>query len=600
MDWFAALLARNHARLREGLPIHKRSRDVDGLTALHLAASYGDIDAVEILAPEESTLLDAAGETALIRAIRSSHIRVVHMLASLEAKVPTRDGKTALQITLELRSLEYMQAVVPFSDNEYLPAIDRPSSALHHAVLLNLPYAIPIFAMHFSLSLDEFNFCLGAAKSAPDCLTLLNIHRADLLQEKCARCGKQAASVAELELKLESRDERYISLQNEITQLKQAILRKHCSIGTCVECRATIVRSAVTRDQNTCTLCKPMMSIEAACSAHLPSYDALRNALDKTLGAYLALKAQASDIEASDALAALKALSLQLTTESLSELDKEAFLSAIRGLVQMTAERTSLGLSGSITAPDPTNVDRLTEVEYKYTVLQHALEELRTGWPTTLMKVAAEGSDEGVKKHLFLAGLQDNEGKTALMFAAEAGHLECVRQLIEKEGRMRDNQGRTALMYATAHNRIECCHTLLKVEGRFSTNSQHRYKGTTALMVAARNNFTDLVKLLVVEEGAITRDDGVTALMQAAQANAVDSIKLLLTKEARRSTNDEFIHGPGYTALMFAVSNGNYEVARILAKHEGTMQLPNGNYASTLTNDPQLRLELLRYEGHTD
>lgn len=127
------------------------------------------------------------------------------------------------------------------------------------------------------------------------------------------------------------------------------------------------------------------------------------------------------------------------------------------------------------------------------------------------------------------------------------------------------------------------------------TNSKHRHKGTTALMVAARANDVELVKILMDKEANLTRDDGVTALMQAAQANACDCLRLLAPKEAGRCTNDEFLYGHGYTALMFAASNGNLDSVKVLVHQEATARLADGRQAIDLASDKAVINELAKH-----
>jgi len=44
--------------------------------------------------------------------------------------------------------------------------------------------------------------------------------------------------------------------------------------------------------------------------------------------------------------------------------------------------------------------------------------------------------------------MQDNTGKTALMYAAKEGYLECAKILVPIEAGMKTNNGWTAMMYA--------------------------------------------------------------------------------------------------------------------------------------------------------
>ena len=103
-----------------------------------------------------------------------------------------------------------------------------------------------------------------------------------------------------------------------------------------------------------------------------------------------------------------------------------------------------------------------------------------SGRDTPLMRAASDGNTARLRSLLDtrneLLGLQNKPGKTALMLAAERGHCECVRALLQEVG-------------ATTRS------------------------GTTALMLAVRARHQLIIELLAPLEGALS---GMTALMQAA------------------------------------------------------------------------------------
>ena len=50
--------------------------------------------------------------------------------------------------------------------------------------------------------------------------------------------------------------------------------------------------------------------------------------------------------------------------------------------------------------------------------------------------------------------MKDKDGQTALINAAENGHTECVKLLLDFEAGMRDNRGETAMMKLTGKGEI--------------------------------------------------------------------------------------------------------------------------------------------------
>ncbi len=92
--------------------------------------------------------------------------------------------------------------------------------------------------------------------------------------------------------------------------------------------------------------------------------------------------------------------------------------------------------------------------------------------------------------------LQDNEGKTALMYAAELGLLLSVDFFLTNgaDPDLQDNNGRTALMYAI--RRYENIDTVrLLLVARANVNLQDN-EGKTALWLARNKGYTDIERLL--------------------------------------------------------------------------------------------------------
>ena len=91
-------------------------------------------------------------------------------------------------------------------------------------------------------------------------------------------------------------------------------------------------------------------------------------------------------------------------------------------------------------------------------------------------------------------------------------------------------------------------------------NTKDRF-GNTALMLAARNDYLDIVKLLINKETNLTakNNDGNTALMMAVRRGYLGIVNLLIDKGADINAKDN----DGETALMYAVEMSNLDMGNL-------------------------------------
>lgn len=157
---------------------------------------------------------------------------------------------------------------------------------------------------------------------------------------------------------------------------------------------------------------------------------------------------------------------------------------------------------------------------------------------TPLILAAELGNEEIVQLFLEsrLIGMTTVDGRTALMQAAWNRHLDCVRWLAKKESGMQDAEGKTALMLA--------------IEGK-CTDKQEKGKPRTE----------DFVALLASEIGK-TMPDGTTALMCAVLNKEEDSIPLLKSELRKKQKN-------GRTALILATKQGTLATLHNLLSEAG-------------------------------
>lgn len=122
------------------------------------------------------------------------------------------------------------------------------------------------------------------------------------------------------------------------------------------------------------------------------------------------------------------------------------------------------------------------------------------------MDAAHHGYHEYVELLLSLGadvnGYNDYDGKTALMWAAQYGHVETCRLLLRHGAYVdaRTNWGSTALMWAAEFGHIQVCQLLINAGAHVNT---HTKNNSTAYSYAKRNGHS-LVCTLLVDAGATT------------------------------------------------------------------------------------------------
>ncbi|SFE41146.1 ankyrin repeat domain-containing protein [Thermophagus xiamenensis] len=116
--------------------------------------------------------------------------------------------------------------------------------------------------------------------------------------------------------------------------------------------------------------------------------------------------------------------------------------------------------------------------------------------------------------------------------------------------------------------------------------------GQTPLMLAAFNGHTEVVKLLVKNGATINRSDnkGLTTLHFAASGPFPETVKYLLDNGAAINATDKI---ENFTPLMYAASEGNMEVVKVLIKYGANPSLKDvdGDNAATFAiqnNHPEI------------
>ena len=177
-----------------------------------------------------------------------------------------------------------------------------------------------------------------------------------------------------------------------------------------------------------------------------------------------------------------------------------------------------------------------------------------------IAKAVAEGKED-VEEH--------RDGVTALMLAAQGGHEELVKILLEADADVnaQDDEEATALHYAMKGNFLEIAKIL--VVGGANPNDLYKDEKTSKvhhlLMDSILANNEDFAALLV-NHGANTSyvdEDGVTPLIQAAYQGMTEIVKALLSQETA-SVDVSAMNNEGINALIAASSEGHIEVIKLL------------------------------------
>ena len=156
---------------------------------------------------------------------------------------------------------------------------------------------------------------------------------------------------------------------------------------------------------------------------------------------------------------------------------------------------------------------------------------------------------------------------TPLHKAARNGHLEAVRFLVQNSAQkdLTDAIGRTALGLAVLNGRVDIARFLVE-EGANKDELFNKLNGTTALNIKAEGGDLNMVRFLL--DTGCDKDAadgfGATPLHRAAQRGHLDIVCFLVESGACRHSTDK----DGKTALDLASDSGHAEVVRFLSEFE--------------------------------
>jgi hypothetical protein len=224
-----------------------------------------------------------------------------------------------------------------------------------------------------------------------------------------------------------------------------------------------------------------------------------------------------------------------------------------------------------------------------------------TAWQTasaTVASAARDGDVDEVRK-LISAGNDVNvpeaDGTSALLWAAHQGSPELVGLLLKAgaDANVANNFGVTPLLEASRYGDAATIKALLEGGADIETATR---EGETALMAAARSGSVAAVELLLAAGADVNAVEALqeqSALMWAAAEGHFDVVDLLLDKGAdpnlkarsseltTRSTRADYPTG-GFTALHWAVRNGDEAVVRRLVEGKADLNITNADGATPM------------------
>ena len=173
---------------------------------------------------------------------------------------------------------------------------------------------------------------------------------------------------------------------------------------------------------------------------------------------------------------------------------------------------------------------------------------------------------------------QDEDGTTALMYAAWKADLEIVEAILKRQPKLdhQNQNGFTALMVAAHYNQPEVVEAILKHKPKLDLQDKD---GWTALMKAARNRNPEMVEAILKHKPQLDLQakNGWTALMSAARYRKPEVVEAILKHKPKLDLQNQ----NAFTALMVAARNRKPEVVEAILKHKPKLDLQSnlGNTA---------------------
>lgn len=191
----------------------------------------------------------------------------------------------------------------------------------------------------------------------------------------------------------------------------------------------------------------------------------------------------------------------------------------------------------------------------------HAIAKQKEGYPEKLQKMIEEGQVVEDDPHV--------DGVTGLHVAAQSGHLEMVKLLVENGINVshKDDEGRIALTLAVANSHADIAKVLVAAGSDPNTPYIDDEGESHNLLFDAIMVENEEFALLLIEKGADiyhADEKKVTTLLQASHRGLADIVKAVLAKNAGKAAFINAASEDGITSLIAASSEGQVECVKAL------------------------------------
>lgn len=442
------------------IPFEAKRLSKEGLTSLMYAVIKGDIEVIELLAPHEYGIKDkVCGYTAMIHAVFNNRLDVVQLLMNYEVRCTDNRGHSALMYAVRTNQIKMVHLL---ADKESRLRDNKGVyTALIYAVETGCDEAVKILSVH------ECREVVRDGRSALMHATLCN--RVDYVRLLCdAECGlRDAYGRSAL---MHAAIKGYANIV-EILFDKEACLQDHCGYSALIHAC----------ENNHVECVKLLMDLERGLTT--------THGLTALMMAIVRGSEEAADVmkdKESNIITSIKETALMIAAEmhqnnvvkflaerEFNQRDKDGRTALMKAVMHNNINGTKLLIPLEQGLQDYTGKTALMHAvineNYRCSMLlaRYELKRQDHRGQSALM-IAAEG-DSDIHCHLISslideAGLRDNYGNTALMFAVMRHNVYAVECLKDKEANCINHEGKSALSLALSPDRVDIFRILFPLE----------------------------------------------------------------------------------------------------------------------------------------